>query len=124
VIEAFSDDISINIFKILERNTKNANALKQELGISTKQFYVRVQKLIAVGLVKRRGTYYCATSFGSASFQAYVKIAKGIKYLQEFKIIDSILASDVPGGERTKLIDRLVDDIEIKEIISKSDRDD
>ncbi|HEY7109247.1 MAG TPA: helix-turn-helix domain-containing protein [Nitrososphaeraceae archaeon] len=122
VLEAFSDDISVNIFKIIERNAKNAKALKKELDISNKQFYDRIQKLIGVGLVKRKGTFYYATSFGSATFQAYVKIAKGIEYLQEFKIIDSIRDGDMPGGERSKLIDRLVEDIEIKETISRGDR--
>jgi hypothetical protein len=73
-------------------------------------------------LVKRRGLYYHFTSFGSATLQAYAKIAKGIEYQPEFKIIDSITNGDVPWKEHTELIDRLVEDIEIKTIISNGDK--
>jgi predicted transcriptional regulator len=114
VLEVLSDGISVNIFEIIESNAKKATHLKQELNLSTKQFYDRVQKLMDAGLVKRRGLYYHVTSFGSATLQAYAKIAKGIEYLPEFKIIDSIANGDVPWKERMELIDRLVEDLEIK----------
>ena len=96
--------------------------MKQELNISSKQVYDRAQKLIDAGLVKRRGTYYYITSFGRLTFQAYAKIDNAIENLQQLKIIDLIMTSNLPKEEREELIDRLIKDIEIKTIISNGDR--
>jgi predicted transcriptional regulator len=96
VIEVLSDGISVNILEIIESNAKKAKDQKQELNISNKQFYDRVQKLMDASLIKRRGSYYHVTSFGTATLQAYAKIAKGIEYLPEFKFIDSITNGGLP----------------------------
>jgi DNA-binding HxlR family transcriptional regulator len=121
VLEAIADDISVNIFTNIERSTKNTNDLKQELNLGSKQFYDRVQKLIDAGLVKRSANYY-TTSFGRLTFQAYARIATAIENLQQLKIVDSILSSNLPTVECEELIDRLINDIEIKKIISNGDR--
>jgi DNA-binding HxlR family transcriptional regulator len=122
VLEAIADDISVNIFTNIERSTKNTNDLKQELNLGSKQFYDRVQKLIDADLVKRRSANYYTTSLGRLTFQAYARIATAIENLQQLKIVDSILSSNLPTVECEELIDRLINDIEIKKIISNGDR--
>jgi DNA-binding HxlR family transcriptional regulator len=122
VLQVISDEVSVDIIRIIERNAKNRNDLKYELNISSRLLYDRVRKLMGSGLIKRRGKYYYITSFGRATLRAYAKIAKGIQYLSELKIIESIGNDDLLGEEQAELVDRLVQDIELKEIISKYDR--
>jgi DNA-binding HxlR family transcriptional regulator len=121
VLEVISDEISIDILRNIQKNAESRNELKSGLNINSKQLYDRVHKLMTAGLVKRKKSYYYITSFGRAAIRAHSKIAKGIEYFPELKIVDSITNGFVPREAYAELMDRLVDDIELKEIISKHD---
>jgi predicted transcriptional regulator len=54
VLDAISDEISLNIFIIIKNHAKNTESLRDELNISSKQCYDRIMKLVDVGLVKRK----------------------------------------------------------------------
>lgn len=122
VLEALSDDVSINLFEIIQKYRKNTNDLKQGLHLTYKQAYSRVQKLIDAGIVKRNGSYYYVTSFGLVISQACTKIAKGIEYLPELKIADTISDSEVSEEKYAELIDRLLQEPELKKAILNHDR--
>jgi predicted transcriptional regulator len=117
VLEAISDEISFNLFIIIGNNPKNIETLRQELNISSKQCYGRIVKLVDTGLVKRNGSHYSITSFGRLIFQTQAKIAKAIKNLSKLKLVDVILASDLARDERTKFVDEVVDDDDLREMI-------
>jgi predicted transcriptional regulator len=121
VLDAISDEISLNIFVIIKNNAKNTESLRDELNISSKQCYDRIMKLVDVGLVKRKGLYYCITSFGRLIFQAQEKVAKAIKNLSKLKIVDVIKDTNLPRDERTKLVNELIDDDELREMIVNQD---
>jgi predicted transcriptional regulator len=120
VLDAISDKISFNMFKIIRNNVKDPESLRDELKISAKQCYDRIAKLIDTGLVKRKGGCYSITSFGHLIFHSQAKVAKAIENLSKLKMVDAIRSSDLPKDEHTKLIDELIDDDELREMIVKS----
>jgi predicted transcriptional regulator len=117
VLDAISDNISFNMFKIVRNNVKDPESLRDELNISAKQSYDRIVKLIDTGLVKRNDGCYSITSFGRLVFHAQAKVAKAIENLSKLKMVDAIRCSDLPKDEHTKLIDELIDDDELREMI-------
>lgn len=121
MLGAFSDEISLNIFVIIKNHAKNTESLRDELNISSKQCYDRIMKLVDVGLVKRKGFYYSITSFGWLIFQAQEKVAKAIKNLSKLKIVDVIRDTNLPRDERTKLVNELIDDDELREMMVNQD---
>lgn len=122
VLEALSDEVSVNIFEIIQKYTKNTNDLKQGLHLTYKQAYSRVQKLIDAGLVKRNGSYYYMTSFGRVISQACSRISKGIECLPQLKAVDALSNGELSGEKYAELIDRLVEDIELKKVLSNYDK--
>jgi DNA-binding HxlR family transcriptional regulator len=122
VLEALSDEVSVNIFEIIQKYTKNTNDLKQGLHLTYKQAYSRVQKLIDAGLVKRNGSYYYMTSFGRVISQACSRISKGIECLPQLKAVDALSNGGLSGEKYAELIDRLVEDIELKKVLSNYDK--
>jgi DNA-binding Lrp family transcriptional regulator len=121
VLDAISDEISFNIFKIIKDNAKDTQSITDELNISAKQCYDRIAKLLDTGLVKRKAGYYNITSFGRLIFQAQAKVAKAIENLWKLKMVDVIRSSDVSKDEYTKLVDELIDDDELKDTIVNHD---
>jgi DNA-binding Lrp family transcriptional regulator len=117
VLDAISDGISFNMFKIIKNNATNTESLSEELNISAKQCYDRITKLLDTGLVKRKGGYYSITSFGRLVYQAQVKVAKAIDNLWKLKIVDVISSSDLSSDECTKLVDEFIYDDELREMI-------
>jgi predicted transcriptional regulator len=117
VLNAISDEISLNIFVIIKNDGKNTEGLRDELNITSKQCYHRINKLVDMGLVRRKGSYYNITSFGRVIFQAQEKVAKAIENYSKLKMVDVIRGSDLTRDERTKLLDELIDDDELREII-------
>ncbi len=117
MLDAISDDTSLNIFVIIKNDAKNTESLRDELNISSKQCYDRIKKLVDVGLVKRKGLYYSITSFGRLIFQAQEKVAKANKNLSKLKIIDVIRDSNFPRDQCIKLVKELIDDDELRVMI-------
>ena len=117
VLNAISDEISLNIFVIIKNDGKNTEGLRDELNITSKQYYHRINKLVDMGLVRRKGSYYNITSFGRVIFQAQEKVAKAINNLSKLRIVDVISDSNLPRYVRTKLVGNLIDDDELREMI-------
>jgi predicted transcriptional regulator len=117
VLDAISDEISFNIFKIIKDNAKDTQGIRDELNISAKQCYDRIAILIDTGLIKRKAGYYIITSFGRLIFQAQAKVAKAIENYSKLKMVDVIRGSDLTRDERTKLLDELIDDDELRGIV-------
>jgi hypothetical protein len=72
------------------------------------------------GMVKRKNGRHFLTAFGKVVYDAHSTIRKAVESYWKLKAIDSIdLSDDITVNERNKLIDTLLDDLEIKEILSK-----
>jgi hypothetical protein len=60
VLNAISDNISVKMFRMIAADSETSEGLMDKLGVSRKQYYDRMCKLYAAGLITRRGRQICA----------------------------------------------------------------
>jgi predicted transcriptional regulator len=125
-ISAISNEKALSLFKAIALSQKNdTDILITKLRLNRNQFYSIVKKLIDADLVKRINGKYRLTSFGKVIFSAQQKveaeIETAIKYYLKLKAIDSIMISvdktDISAEECQMIIDKLIDNYEIKAIL-------
>jgi predicted transcriptional regulator len=119
VLGAISDDVSLNIFTMIKSKRMNTEELKDEPDMSNKQCYDRIVKLIDTGMVTRKNGYYSITSFGNVVFQAQAKVSKAFQNQSKLEMIDAFKNVELPKDELTKLIDNIIDDDELRQMISR-----
>jgi predicted transcriptional regulator len=127
-ISVISDSEALSLFKAVALSEKeSANILITTAGLTRRQYYSIMKKLIDTGLVKRISGNYSLTSFGKITFYIQVKkIETAIKYYSELKAVDSIIKSvegkELPVEEYRRIIDNLIDNYEIKTILISIDK--
>jgi predicted transcriptional regulator len=125
-ISAISDKKALSLFKVIALSENyNTSILITKLGLTRKQYYSHMEKLMRIGLVKRIGGKYSLTSFGKVIFSKVVKIETAIEYYWKLKAIDSITMSantELPARERQKIIDTLIDNHEIKAVLISNNK--
>ena len=91
-----------------------------QLKLSRKEYYSRMSRLMKTGMVKRKNGKHFLTAFGKIVYDAQVTVKKAVESYWKLKAIDSIdLSDEITVKERDKLIHTLLDDVEIREILSK-----
>jgi hypothetical protein len=125
IIRAISDEDSLKLFTFLatekEKNT-DTNTLISLNGLTKKQFYLRMQNLIRIGIVKRNSGVYQLTSFGQVIYFSKIKIDAAIKNYWALKAVDSFASTrEISSEVRKKLINSVVRDKIIKEILLGQD---
>jgi hypothetical protein len=90
-----------------------------KLGLSKRQYYDRISKLVEVGLIRRHKGKYKISSFGKVVLNLQ-KVAERTSQIHwKLEAIDNIKMSDksiIAEIDYLKIIDILLDDIEIKDI--------
>ena len=111
---------SLKLFNGIATKGGNSEDLSVQLILSRKEYYSRMSRLMKTGLVKRKNGKHFLTAFGKVVYDAQVTIKKAVESYWKLKAIDSIDFSDVfIVNERDKLIHILIDDVEIREMLSK-----
>jgi predicted transcriptional regulator len=127
-ISVISDEKALSLFKAVALSEKdNTSGLITKLGLTHRQYYSIMKKLIDTGLVKRISGNYSLTSFGKITFYIQVKkIETAIKHYWELKAVDSIIEyvnrKDLPIEEYQRIVDNLIDNHEIKAILISNDQ--
>ena len=119
VLELLSDQNSVNILNAIAKDVTNSGNLKQILNLTRKQYYDRSTRLLNIGLIRRKNGEFYLTSFGQLVHNSQLKIASALKHSSQLRAID-VLRSD-PGYSKDQqkiLIDNLIDDPELKRIIT------
>jgi predicted transcriptional regulator len=120
ILEAISDVKSLKLFNTIATKGGNSEDLSVQLKLSRKEYYSRMSRLMKTGVVKRKNGKHFLTAFGKVIYDAQVTIKKAVESYWKLKAIDSIdLSDEITVKERDKLIQTLVDDVEIREILSK-----
>jgi predicted transcriptional regulator len=116
IISSVSNEIGLLLFKaIATSDNYDSNMLIKKFGLTNRQFYPTMRRLMDVGLVKRINGKYRLTIFGEVVFRSVVKVKIAIEIYSKLKAIDSREDSnDVRSEEYKKLIDNLIDNQEIK----------
>ena len=120
ILEAISDVKSLKLFNTIATKGGNSDDLSVQLKLSRKEYYSRMSRLMKTGMVKRKNGKHFLTAFGKVVYDAQVTIRKAVESYWKLKAIDSIdLSDEITVKERDKLIQTLLDDVEIREILSK-----
>jgi predicted transcriptional regulator len=119
VLEAISDQLSMDIITAIYNDVTNSDNLMQVLDLTRKQYYPRRSRLLDVGLVSRKNGEIILTSFGLLIYKAQLKIATAFSYSSELRMIDAIHSHSGMSDEEQKIIiDKLLDDPELKNLIA------
>ena len=122
VLEAISDDVSLDLLNIIFNKSETSNNLKEQLKLSRRKYFARLSKLVDTGLVKRKGKNYAITSFGQLIYNAQLKVTKAAENLPNLKMIDALKDSDISRDDYAEFIDKFINDMEIKNIILTHER--
>jgi predicted transcriptional regulator len=119
VLAAISDKQSLDLFRYIAGTNGDSDSLRAKMNLTRKQYYSRLSRMIKVGLVKRKNGKHFLTAFGKVVYDAQTTIEKAVTNFWKLKAVDSLEMSDeLPEEERLKLIDGLLDNKDIKEILS------
>ena len=119
ILQVISDWICINILNILAKDTTNSEKLMKLMNLTRKQYYDKSSRLLKIGLIRKENREFNLTSFGQLVHHSQLKIASALEHSSELKAID-VLRSD-PGmseDQQNSIIDKLIDDPEIKMLIT------
>lgn len=118
VLEAISDGKSLEIFKEIAKGTVESEILKQKVGITKKQYYMRTRQFLNTGLVRRVKGKFSLTNFGVIIYHAQLIMEAGVSNYWKLKAIDSIQDSGQIGEhERLKLVKTILNDNVIENIL-------
>jgi hypothetical protein len=120
VLRRLSDRKTERVFKTISTNDDlTSETLMAKLGLSKRQYYDRISKLVEVGLIRRHKGKYKISSFGKVVLNLQ-KVAERTSQIHwKLEAIDNIKMSDksiIAEIDYLKIIDILLDDIEIKDI--------
>jgi len=118
VLQAISDQISIDIITAISNNVTNSDSIKQLLHLTYKQYYSRISRLSHIGLVSKHDGEMMLTSFGRIVYNAQLKIATAFSHSSLLRIIDAIKSqSGLLEDQQKIVIDKLLDDSQVKNLV-------
>jgi hypothetical protein len=119
IISAISNEIGLLLFKSIALSANyDSNILIKKLGLTNRQFYPTMKKLMDVGLVKRINGRYRLTTFGKVVYSALAKAQIAVANHWKLKTIDLLEDSnDLLSEEHKKFINSSLDNQEIKAIL-------
>jgi hypothetical protein len=125
VLKALSDQKTQKLFKaIIEAEDAQSQLLIVELGLSRRQYYNRIKDLVSSGLIRRQRGKYRLSSFGKVIYSLQKIAERTASNYWKLEAIDSIRMSDnsnLAEVDYMKIIDILLDDVEIKDIYLHGD---
>jgi predicted transcriptional regulator len=120
VLNAISDDSSLELFKLVALANCSSNELKSKTKLTRKQYYSRLYRLTRNGLIRKKDNMYTLTTFGRILYDAEVKVESALNDFWRIRAIDSLEVADgIPAEEQRRLIETLIKDREIQSILSK-----
>jgi predicted transcriptional regulator len=122
ILKQISDDRALILFnQIAISNGEHFVSLK-EMNLTTKQYYSRISGLTKANLVRRHKGKYSLTLLGKIVYDAHLIIGKALNYYWKLNAIESIQTSSngLPKEEILKLVDALIDNHQVKEVITKA----
>lgn len=125
VLKALSDQKTQKLFKaIIDAEDAQSQLLLVGLGLSRRQYYNRIKDLVNAGLIRRQRGKYRLSSFGKIIYSLQKIAERTASNYWKLEAIDSIKMSDnsnLADVDYMKIIDILLDDVEIKDIYLHGD---
>src|ERR1051325_5460601 len=91
IISSVSNEIGLLLFKAIALSGNyDSNILIKKFGLTNRQFYPTMKRLMDVGLVKRINGRYRLTTFGKVVYSALAKAQIAVENHWNLKAIDSL----------------------------------
>lgn len=120
VFKAISDDKALMIFNTVALGPGNRIKLSNNLNLSRKQYYSKMERLSKQGLLTRRNGRYYLTTLGKVIYELQLVLGIALDNFWKLKAIDSLQNPDnLPEPELAKLIDTMIESQELKNVILK-----
>jgi hypothetical protein len=125
VLSSISDEKTLDIFNTIAvlKKKDDIYSMKEQNKLTKKQYYSRMHKLSVAGLIKRTNGKYFLTTFGKLIHEHYVGIQNAVNAYSKLSALDEILKNDNKDDfstkQRLEIIERLIQDTEIKKSILK-----
>jgi len=119
VLKAISDDKSLVLFNTIALATEDSGSMMKILKLSQKQYYSRLNEMMDAGIIKRTKGKYFLTSFGKVIYQTQELIGKATLQISKLKALDLLDTPDFPSAEYSKIADTLIENEQIKDIVSR-----
>jgi hypothetical protein len=119
VYNALSNEYSIRLFTSIANSTNGTQFPMKDFTLSKRQYYDRINDLRSAGLIFKLKGKYNVTSFGKVIFSLIKMLDKAAKEHWKLQAIDVMNSAKAKGTDNSKIIDILLDDVEIKEILLK-----
>ena len=123
ILKTLSDDKALVLFNTIALANGESEIQIRKMGLTTKQYYSRISKMINANLIRRKNGRYFMTLLGKIVYEAHMTIGKALNYYWKLQALDSIQTSStagLPKEEISKLVDTLIDDYQIKDILMKT----
>jgi DNA-binding Lrp family transcriptional regulator len=119
IFDSLSDNVSLELFTAIANESINSVVLRNSMKITRKQYYSRLSKMIKAGIIKRTGGKLVLTAFGKIMYEVQKTVENASKNQWKLRAIDSVEFSDeLPKEERRKLLESLIDNRQLREILS------
>ena len=123
VFESLSDNVSLELFTTIAHESINSVLLRNKIKVTRKQYYSRLSKMMKAGLIKRSSGKLVLTAFGKIVNEVQTTVQNASKNQWKLRAIDSIeLSDELPKEERKKLLESLIDNRQIREILSGDEK--
>jgi predicted transcriptional regulator len=124
ILSALSDDKAFILYNTIALGDRhNFKTLIKKMGITPHQYYSRILKMTKAGLVKRENGEYVTTALGNVVYEAVSMMGKALNHYWALKTIESFQSSSSSATDSkehiSKLIDTLVNDPQIKKILTQ-----
>jgi hypothetical protein len=118
-MEVLGNNDTHELFNIIaEKVSIDSELLQSTNGFSKAQYYKKIQKLIASGLVKRKSGILSLTTFGKVVNSGKLRIDSAVSEFYRLKALDLVkLVKGIGEEEERKLIKQIIVDTEIKSVL-------
>jgi hypothetical protein len=119
VYKALSNESSVRLFTSIANSNNGTQFSMTDFSLSKVQYYNKINNLRSAGLIFKLKGKYNVTSFGKVIFTLVKMLDKAAQEHWKLQAIDVMNSAKAMGTDKSKVIDILLDDIEIKEILLK-----
>ena len=120
IFNSLSDEQSVMLFTTIATKSISSVELRSKISLTRKQYYSKLSRMVRVGLIKRRSGKLVVTTLGKIVYELQTVVQVAYNNHWKLKVLDSIeMSEELPGEERKKLMDNLIEDSRLKQILSE-----
>lgn len=121
ILGALADKHSIRIFKQASTGLKSGQSGLEKIGLTKKQFYSRLKKLVNLGLISKGEGVYKHTSLGTLVNSTQIKpMEEALIDYWDLLAIDELKQSKlIPQQERERIIQSIINETRLKNYLTQ-----